>query len=149
MNNRDALLGNIGSFDLQHAAVSQVHTGILTLLPDVNGKPMNYGFQITDSGHGVGEACEATLGRSARRLEAPNRSERIALEQIATAYWLLARATRSESDIRQARHLMFEAKLHLLERVYAQRTRLERSLANGLTQLQRLQKERRAASPRR
>ena len=73
------------------------------------------------------------------------RSERMALEQVATAYWLLARATRSETSIRITQHLTFQEMSRLVDRVYAQRTSLERSLAKGLAQLRQLQKDRLAA----
>ena len=76
------------------------------------------------------------------------RSERMALEQVATAYWLLARATRSETSIRITQHLSFQEMSRLVDRVYAQRTSLERSLAKGLAQLRQLQKDRKAAEPK-
>lgn len=58
INNRGTLFGNIGDFDVQHAAMFQLNTGTLTLLPDFPGKPVNMGQTISDSGHGVGQACE-------------------------------------------------------------------------------------------
>lgn len=56
VNNRGTLFGNFGDIDIQHAGI--VNTGVLTVLPDVPGKTQNYGQTISDSGQGVGVACE-------------------------------------------------------------------------------------------
>ncbi len=60
-NNRGLLFGNEGSYDAQHAAVLQLQSGAWTLLPDVAGKPINFGSRINERGIAVGTACEGTF----------------------------------------------------------------------------------------
>lgn len=60
VNNAGTVFGNFGDFDIQHAAVMQLNTGTLTMLPDVPGKTQNYGWRISESGQGVGQACEGS-----------------------------------------------------------------------------------------
>lgn len=70
-------------------------------------------------------------------------TERYYLERIATSQWLLARKARSETRICDA-DLALRRGLELLDRVAAQRTRLERSFTTVQHELQQLQKERQA-----
>lgn len=60
-NNRGLLLGNEGTYDSQHAAVLRLQTGDWTLLPDVPGKPINFGARMNERGIAVGTACEGTF----------------------------------------------------------------------------------------
>jgi hypothetical protein len=57
VNNRGLVYGNVGSINVQHAAVLKLATGTWTLLPDVTGKSINLGEKMNDHGIGVGSAC--------------------------------------------------------------------------------------------
>jgi hypothetical protein len=70
-------------------------------------------------------------------------TERYYLEQMSVSQWLLTRTARSESRIYQA-DLQLEKQIALLDRVSAQRVRLERSSTAGMRELKQLQKERQA-----
>ncbi len=61
--------------------------------------------------------------------------------------WLLTRTAASETRIRQA-GLHLGTELELLDRIAAQRTRLERSFTSGMRELKQLQKERKAQAQR-
>lgn len=58
VNNGGTLFGNFGDSNTQHAAALQLNTGKLTVLPDIPGMPYNWGNAISDSGNGVGWACD-------------------------------------------------------------------------------------------
>ena len=68
-------------------------------------------------------------------------TERYYLEQMSTAQWLLTRVAGSESRIYDG-NMQFEEQLALLDRVAAQRARLERSFTSAMHELKQLQKER-------
>ena len=70
-----------------------------------------------------------------------NRTERLYLEQMAVSQWLLARLATGENDIYQ-HETSAEKQSALLDRVAAQRTRLERSFTSAMRELKQLQKER-------
>ena len=72
-------------------------------------------------------------------------TERILLSQMASAEWMTRRAVRAESRI-YPQPMPPERQLALLERVSAYRTRLERSFANAMRDLERLQQKRRAST---
>jgi hypothetical protein len=69
-----------------------------------------------------------------------SRTERLCLEQMATSQWLLARLTLWESCC--CSDILIERRLSLLERISAQRARLERSFATAMRDLERLQTKR-------
>ncbi len=69
-----------------------------------------------------------------------NRTERLHLEQMATAQWLLARLARGERLIYEA-DLPLDKQLALLREVSTQRARLERSFTSAMQALQQLQKQ--------
>lgn len=73
-------------------------------------------------------------------------TERYYLEQMSMSQWLLTRTAASETRIRQA-GLHLGTELELLDRIAAQRTRLERSFTSGMRELKQLQKERQARRP--
>lgn len=60
VNYHRAIFGDLGDVNVQHAAFIDRHTGALTLLPDIPGKPINMGQNISISGRTVGMACEGT-----------------------------------------------------------------------------------------
>lgn len=68
------------------------------------------------------------------------RTERLCLEQMATSQWLLARLALWES--RCCSDILIDRRLSTLERISAQRARLERSFATAMRDLERLQKNR-------
>ncbi len=68
-------------------------------------------------------------------------TERIFLEQMAIAQWLLMRVDRSESEIYSAT-LPGSKRTGLLDRVASQRARLERSFSSSLRDLKEMQRER-------
>ena len=70
-------------------------------------------------------------------------TERILLERMAVAHWLLMRTDRSEERIFTATDPGTE-QFALLDRVSAQRARLERSFSTAMRELKQLQNERRA-----
>jgi hypothetical protein len=70
------------------------------------------------------------------------RTERLCLEQMATSQWLLARLSLWES--RCCQNILIDSRLSQLERISAQRARLERSFASAMRDLERLQKNRRS-----
>ena len=73
------------------------------------------------------------------------RTQRLLLEQMATSQWLLARMAAGESRVYQ--HVLpAEKQLALLERISMQRARLERSFANAIRILERLQHKRQASA---
>jgi hypothetical protein len=72
-----------------------------------------------------------------------NRTERLQVEQMSTSQWLLARTARGESRIYQA-DIPIERQFALLDRVAAQRTRLERSYSAAMRQLEHIQQKRQA-----
>jgi hypothetical protein len=74
-------------------------------------------------------------------------TERYYLEQMSMSQWLLTRTAASETRIRQA-GLHLGTELELLDRIAAQRTRLERSFTSGMRELKQLQKERKAQAQR-
>jgi hypothetical protein len=74
------------------------------------------------------------------------RTERLFLEQMAYSQWLLARMVSGESRIYEA-DLPVERQFALLDRVAAQRVRLERSFAAAARELKQLKKERQAIKP--
>jgi len=69
-------------------------------------------------------------------------TERLYLEQMSVSQWLLARMANSENRIYQS-ELPFPERFDRLDRVAKHVTRLERSFATALHELQQLQKERR------
>jgi hypothetical protein len=73
-----------------------------------------------------------------------SRTERLCLEQMATSQWLLARLTLWESCC--CSDILIERRLSLLERISAQRARLERSFATAMRDLERLQTKRQVAA---
>jgi hypothetical protein len=68
-------------------------------------------------------------------LQPQSRTERLYLEQMATSHWLLARFAKSERRIYRY-ELPRERELPLLDRVSAQRTRLERSFTSAMRELE-------------
>jgi hypothetical protein len=70
-------------------------------------------------------------------------TERILLERMAVAHWLLMRTDRSEERVFTATEPGAE-QFALLDRVSAQRARLERSFSTAMRELKQLQNERRA-----
>ena len=70
-------------------------------------------------------------------------TERILLERMAVAHWLLMRTDRSEERIFTATE-PGARQFALLDRVSAQRARLERSFSTAMRELKQLQNERRA-----
>jgi regulator of extracellular matrix RemA (YlzA/DUF370 family) len=69
-------------------------------------------------------------------------TERLYLEQMSVAQWLLARMAASEQRV-HASNLAFTTELDLLDRIDKRRTRLERSFTAAVRELKQLQKERR------
>jgi hypothetical protein len=69
--------------------------------------------------------------------------ERMQIQQMAIAHWLLARIAYGESRIYQE-DVVIERQLSLLRQVGTERTRLERSFYTALHELQRLQEKREA-----
>jgi hypothetical protein len=74
------------------------------------------------------------------------RTERLCLEQMATSQWLLARLALWES--RCCSDILIDRRLSTLERISAQRARLERSFAGAMRDLERLQKNRQSQPTR-
>jgi hypothetical protein len=72
-------------------------------------------------------------------------TERLYLEQMCVAQWLLARMSNTEHKIYEA-GLTIAAQLDLLDRVARHCTRLERSFTTAMHELKQLQKERLAMS---
>ena len=58
INNRGLVSGGVGFADIEHAALFNSDTGAWTLLPDIEGKPLNFCMKINDVGIAVGQACE-------------------------------------------------------------------------------------------
>jgi hypothetical protein len=58
------VVGNYGSFFLQHAAIYSIRTGTFTTLPDVPNMPMNFGNGINPQGIAVGSTAMGDLGAS-------------------------------------------------------------------------------------
>ena len=75
------------------------------------------------------------------------RTERLHLEQMAIAQWLLARLAKGESRIYEAA-LPLEKQLGLLDRVSTQRVCLEHSFRDAMRELKQLQRERKAQQQR-
>jgi len=73
-------------------------------------------------------------------------TERMLLEQMSTAHWLLARIARGESRIYEA-GIRLQEQFVLLREVSTQRARLERSFTSALRELKQSQKERQARRP--
>ena len=69
--------------------------------------------------------------------------ERMQVQQMAAAHWILARIAYGENQIYQE-DLPIERQLDLLHQVGTERTRLERSFYTALHELQRLQEKREA-----
>jgi len=60
LNNLNQAFGTVGSNEILYAAIFEVSTGAWTLLPDIPGKPLNYGMRMNQTGYAVGQACEGT-----------------------------------------------------------------------------------------
>jgi hypothetical protein len=76
-------------------------------------------------------------------LQPQSELERMQVQQMAIAHWILARIAYGESQIYQ-QDVPVERQLSLLRQVGAERTRLERSFYTALHELQRLQEKREA-----
>jgi uncharacterized membrane protein len=58
VNDRGRICGGVGFVDAIHAAVFDSARGIWSLLPDVEGKQVNFCMKMNDAGIAVGQACE-------------------------------------------------------------------------------------------
>jgi hypothetical protein len=76
-------------------------------------------------------------------LQPQDELERMQVQQMAVAHWILARIAYGENQIYQE-DLPIERQLDLLHQVGIERTRLERSFYTALHELQRLQEKREA-----
>jgi hypothetical protein len=76
-------------------------------------------------------------------LQPQDELERMQVQQMAIAHWILARIAYGENQIYQE-DLPIERQLDLLHQVGIERTRLERSFYTALHELQRLQEKREA-----
>jgi hypothetical protein len=76
-------------------------------------------------------------------LQPQDEVERMQVQQMAVAHWILARIAYGENQIYQE-DLPIERQLDLLHQVGVERTRLERSFYTALHELQRLQEKREA-----
>lgn len=63
-NNRGVAIGNYGDLNTQHAAKYTFWRGLWTALPDIPGKPLNFGYGINDFGFLVGAAGEGDVNAS-------------------------------------------------------------------------------------
>jgi len=76
------------------------------------------------------------------------RTERLALEQMATGQWLIARMAVGERKVYE-HEMPMDEQLTLLDRISLQRTRLERSFAHAMHTLEHLQQKRSARGAQR
>ena len=89
------------------------------------------------------EEYQQHYGTLVTELQPIDEVERMQVQQMAIAHWLLARIAYGESQIYQE-DVPVERQLSLLRLVGTERTRLERSFYTALHELQRLQEKREA-----
>jgi hypothetical protein len=89
------------------------------------------------------EEYELHYGTLVAELQPVGEIERMQVQQMAIAHWILARIAYGESEIYQL-DVAAERQFSLLRTVGTERTRLERSLYTALHELQRLQEKREA-----
>jgi hypothetical protein len=89
------------------------------------------------------EEYELHYGTLVAELQPVGEIERMQVQQMAIAHWILARIAYGENQIYQE-DLPIERQLDLLHQVGIERTRLERSFYTALHELQRLQEKREA-----
>jgi len=89
------------------------------------------------------EEYQQHYGTLVTELQPIDEVERMQVQQMAIAHWLLARIAYGESQIYQE-DVPVERQLALLRQVGTERTRLERSFYTALHELQRLQEKREA-----
>ena len=58
--NNEKLFGNWGDSNTQTAGTYDPESGAWTTLPDIPGKPLNFGQRMNEAGTGIGQACEGT-----------------------------------------------------------------------------------------
>jgi hypothetical protein len=89
------------------------------------------------------EEYELHYGTLVAELQPVGEIERMQVQQMAIAHWILARIAYGESEIYQL-DVAAERQFSLLRTVGTERTRLERSFYTALHELQRLQEKREA-----
>jgi hypothetical protein len=89
------------------------------------------------------EEYQQHYGTLVTELQPIDELERMQVQQMAIAHWLLARIAYGESQVYQE-DVPVERQLSLLRQVGTERTRLERSFYTALHELQRLQEKREA-----
>jgi hypothetical protein len=89
------------------------------------------------------EEYQQHYGTLVTELQPIDEVERMQVQQMAIAHWLLARIAYGESQVYQE-DVPVERQLSLLRQVGTERTRLERSFYTALHELQRLQEKREA-----